>query len=116
MKDPHALPPEEALCLIARHFAALADPMRLKIVHALIAGEKNVNGLVVATGGLQANISRHLHKLMGAGILNRRKQGTQVFYAISDPSIYALCEQVCGSVEKRLAKQAKAIGVVSNRR
>jgi DNA-binding transcriptional ArsR family regulator len=116
MKRPHALPPEEALGLIARHFAALADPMRLKIVHSLIDGEKNVNGLVAATGGLQANVSRHLHKLTAAGVLNRRKQGTQVFYGIADPSIYDLCEQVCGSVEKRLAKQSKAIGVVAGLR
>ena len=116
MKQKHALPTEEALCLIAHHFAALADPMRLKIVHSLIDGEKNVNGLVTATGGQQANVSRHLHKLMTAGVLNRRKQGTQVFYGIADPSILDLCEQVCGSVEKRLAKQAKAIGGVSGLR
>ena len=116
MKPAHALPPDEALCLIARHFAALADPLRLKIVHSLIDGEKNVNELVKATGGLQANVSRHLHKLTASGVLNRRKQGTKAFYAIADPTIYDLCEQVCGSLEKRLAKQSKAIGVVASRR
>jgi ArsR family transcriptional regulator len=115
MKQTHALPPDEALCLIARHFAALADPLRLKIVHTLIDGEKNVSGLVKTTGGLQANVSRHLHKLTAAGVLNRHKQGAQVFYAIADPSIYDLCEQVCGSLEKRLVKQTKAIGAVASR-
>lgn len=109
MTKPHALPPEEALQMIARHFAALADPLRLKIIHALIHGEQSVNELVAVTGGLQANVSRHLAKMMHAGVLNRRKQGVQVFYSIADPSIYDLCDQVCGSLEKRLAKQSKAI-------
>jgi ArsR family transcriptional regulator len=88
MKKAHALPPEAALRMIAHHFSAL-------------------------TGGLQANISRHLQKLQAAGVLNRRKDGAQVFYAIADPSIYTLCEQVCGSLEKRLAKEAKIIGSVA---
>lgn len=115
MKKSHALPPEAALQMIAHHFAALADPLRLKIVHALVDGEKNVNTLVEATGGLQANISRHLQKLKSAGVVNRRKEGAQVFYSIADPSIYALCEQVCGSLEKRLASDAKMIGAVGKR-
>lgn len=109
MKSPHALPSDEALQLIARHFSALADPLRLKIVHALIPGEMNVNALVARTGAQQANLSRHLARMANAGVLLRRKQGVQVFYAIADPSIYTLCDQVCGSLEKRLAKQTRAI-------
>jgi DNA-binding transcriptional ArsR family regulator len=116
MKRVHALPSDEALGLIARHFAALADPLRLKIVHALMNGEKNVNDLVRVTDGLQSNVSRHLNKLIHAGVLSRRKQGAQVFYACADPMIYRLCTQVCGSLEKRLVKQAKAMEVVSARR
>ena len=30
------------------------------------------------------------------GILHRRKEGLQVFYQISDPSIHGLCILVCG--------------------
>ncbi len=101
--------------MIAHHFAALADPVRLKIVHALIDGERNVNSLVELTGGLQANTSRHLQKLKAAGVVNRRKAGAQVFYSIADPTIYALCEQVCGSLEKRLTKQVRIIGTTARR-
>ncbi len=115
MKRLHALPPEEALQVIAHYFVALADPMRIKIVHALMAGDQNVNSLVKITGGMQSNVSRHLHRLMLAGVLNRRKQGTQVIYSIADPSLYDLCEQVCGSLEKRFAKQANVIGASARR-
>ena len=97
---------DEALDLIARRFAVLSEPMRLRLVHALFGGEKNVNALVEETGGTQANISRHLQTLTQAGVLARRKEGLQVFYSIADPSIFKLCDLVCGSLEKQLAKQA----------
>ena len=100
----------DALELVARRFAALAEPMRLRLIQALFAGEKNVNALVEETGGTQVNISRHLQTLTHAHILSRRKEGLQVFYAIADPSIYKLCELVCGSLEKSLTEQAGAFG------
>ena len=104
-KQPRPLG-EEALQLIARRFAVLAEPMRLRLLHTLFPGEKNVSELVEATGGTQANISRHLQTLTEAHILARRKEGLQVFYSIADPSIFVLCELVCGSLEKQLEKQA----------
>lgn len=99
--------------MIAGFFAALSDPMRIKIVHALMSGEKNVNALTEITGGTQPNVSRHLRKLTLAGVVNHRKDGTHVIYSIGDPSVYSLCEQVCGSLEKRFTQQAKLIGTVT---
>jgi DNA-binding transcriptional ArsR family regulator len=101
---------DEVLELIARRFAVLAEPMRLRLVHALFTGEKSVNELVEQTGGTQANVSRHLQTLAQANVLSRRKEGLQVFYAIADPSIYKLCDLVCGSLEKQLARQAEVFG------
>lgn len=95
-----------ALEQVARRFAVLAEPMRLRLIQALFDGEKNVTELVEATGGTQANISRHLQTLTAAHILSRRKEGLQVFYQISDPTIPKLCDLVCGSIEKSLTKQA----------
>ena len=77
-----------ALELVARRFAVLAEPMRLRLIQALFEGEKNVTELVEATEGTQANISRHLQTLTQAHMLSRRKEGLQVFYAIADPTIY----------------------------
>ncbi len=105
MKAPRPMS-DEALALIARRFAVLAEPMRLRLLHALFAGEKSVNELAELTGGTQANVSRHLQTLAHAHMLGRRKEGLQVFYAIADPSIFKLCELVCGSLEKSLSKQA----------
>jgi DNA-binding transcriptional ArsR family regulator len=101
---------DDALEMVARRFAVLAEPMRLRLIQALFAGEMNVNALVEETSGTQANISRHLQTLTHAHILSRRKEGLQVFYAIADPTIFKLCELVCGSLEKQLAKQAGVFG------
>lgn len=98
----------QALELIAARFKLLSESSRLKLITALEAGDKNVSELVETTGLNQANVSRHLQSLTDAGILARRKDGLNVIYSIADPSIFDLCELVCGSVEKRLAEHAKA--------
>ena len=101
---------DAALEMVSRRFGVLAEPMRLRLIQTLFDGEKNVSALVAATGGTQANVSRHLQTLTQAHILSRRKEGLQVFYAIADPSIYKLCELVCGSLEKQLSQQVKVLG------
>ncbi len=97
---------DEALQHVARRFAVLAEPMRLRLIQALFTGERNVTELVEATAGTQANVSRHLQTLIAAHILARRKAGLQVFYRIADPTIPKLCELVCGNVGMSLKNQA----------
>lgn len=100
---------DAALELVARRFAVLSEPMRLRLIQALFEGEMHVNALVEATGGTQANISRHLQTLTQAHVLARRKDGLQVFYSIADPTIYKLCELVCGSLEKQFTRHAESL-------
>jgi len=101
---------DEALEIVAHRFAVLAEPMRLRLIQALFAGEMTVNALTAITGSTQANVSRHLQTLARAHVLSRRKEGLQVYYAIADPSIVKLCELVCGSLEKTLTRRADAFG------
>ncbi|MFH1497401.1 MAG: metalloregulator ArsR/SmtB family transcription factor [Verrucomicrobiota bacterium] len=101
---------EAALQLVARRFAMLGEPMRLRILQALMAGELPVNTLVEATAGTQTNISRHLQTLAAAGLVERRKEGLQVFYSVADPSIFELCNLVCGGLRQSLKAQADRLG------
>lgn len=107
--SPHELP-DQGLELIAARFRILGEASRLKLIHVLETGEKNVSELVDATGLTQANVSRHLQTLTGAGILSRRKDGLNVIYSIADPGIFDLCEHVCGSVQRGLEEHVKAFG------
>jgi len=99
---------EASIELVARRFAVLAEPMRLRLIQALFDGEKNVTTLIQETGGTQTNVSRHLQTLVHANILTRRKDGLQAFYAITDPSVGPLCELVCGTLKQQLTTQAEA--------
>ena len=115
MSTTHSYPSQKAIPLadgtidlVARRFGVLADPLRLRLIRALFPGERSVSALVIETGSTQANVSRHLRMLMLAGVIDRRKEGLQVFYTISDPSIKPLCEIVCGTLERQLRSQAEA--------
>lgn len=97
---------DQALDLVAARFKVLADPMRLRLLHALETGEKNVTQLVVATGGLQANVSKHLALLANAGMVARRKEGLNVFYFIADPTIFKLCALMCSRLQQEFDQKA----------
>jgi DNA-binding transcriptional ArsR family regulator len=94
----------EALEMLAERFKIFSEPMRLRLLYALMDGEKTVSELVEETGGLQANVSKHLGMLLDAGVVGRRKQGLNAYYAITDPTIYELCDLVCNSLESRLSQ------------
>ena len=101
MQLPHPLP-DDLVELIARRFRVLGEPMRIKLLDRLREGEASVNELSEALEASQQNISKHLTVLAEVGILGRRKQGTHVYYRIVDEGVFALCEDVCGSVREQL--------------
>ena len=98
----------EALQHVAAYFQALSEPTRLQILNLLRDGERNVGALAQACGFTPANISRHLSMLVQQGLLEREHRGTAVYYRIADPSVYALCDLVCGNIARRLDDVADA--------
>jgi len=42
--------------------------------------------------------------LLDAGMVSRAKQGNRARYAIGDPSVFELCDQVCGGVRRRASE------------
>jgi DNA-binding transcriptional ArsR family regulator len=106
---PHPLP-EELAELIARRFRALADPMRVRILDLLRDQELSVSALAEELGAGQQNVSKHLAVLVESGMLARRKQGTHVYYRIADEGVFALCEQICGSLQSQLATLTALVG------
>ena len=101
MSLPQPLP-DDLVELIARRFRVLGEPMRIKLLDRLRQGEATVNELADALGGSQQNVSKHLAVLTEVGILGRRKERTHVYYRIADDNVFALCEQVCGSVQQQV--------------
>jgi ArsR family transcriptional regulator len=96
---------DAALEAIAERFKLMGDPTRIKILHELMSGEKNVTDLVARLGTTQGNISKQLGILAGGGLVSRERRGLNVFYAIADPSIVTLCETVCANLETHLERK-----------
>jgi len=96
---------DRSLEYVAKYFKALAEPMRLKVLNALRDGEKNVGQLTEISGCTQANVSKHLSLLSQYDLVKRESRGNCVFYSIADPSIYELCELVCGQIAKRMLSE-----------
>jgi DNA-binding transcriptional ArsR family regulator len=96
--------PDPLVDLIARRFRVLGEPMRIRLLDRMREGEATVLELTDALDGSQQNVSRHLQVLLESGIVERRKQGNHAYYSISDDDVFALCEQVCGSLERQLTE------------
>lgn len=65
---------------------AAAEPTRLRILLLLSAGELNVKDLTVVLGQSQPRISRHLKLLVEAQLIERFREGSWVYFHISDRS------------------------------
>lgn len=63
---------------------AAAEPTRLRILLLLAAGELNVKDLTQILGQSQPRISRHLKLLTEAGLVERYREGSWVFFHVSD--------------------------------
>lgn len=111
MAMPSPLPPDLAEMIAAR-FKLLGEPMRLRIIDRVRAGEASVGELADELGTSQQNVSKHLLTLHGAGILARRREGNSVIYSLADTGMVEMCDQVCGSMEQQLASVAETLATL----
>lgn len=65
---------------------ALANPHRLLILCQLEAGEMQVSRLQTGSGLSQSALSQHLARLREDGLVAARREGTAVFYSITNPA------------------------------
>jgi len=92
---------------ISARFKALAEPMRLRVLDTLRRGECTVGELVETLDATQANVSKHLAVLHREGLVARRKEGLHVYYRVADPSVFELCDVICGTLEARAASDLR---------
>lgn len=104
--------PEALIEHVAERFRVLGDATRLSIINLLMErGELNVGEICDALASSQANISKHLRTLHGAGIVARRREGTAAYYRIADASITRLCKVVCDRLKVQAAEDARVFAI-----
>ena len=107
-KTASALPMADAICgppprpaplsepdaaALERAFAALADPARLRLLSMIAAqpgGEVCACALAGPLGKSQPTVSHHLKVLFSAGLVDKDKRGTWVWYRVVPERLAAL--------------------------
>ena len=78
---------------LSRQFAALADPVRLRLVSLLATAEGGAVcacDLVEPVGRSQPTVSHHLKVLADAGLVTGERRGRNVWYAVVPAALEAL--------------------------
>ena len=96
-------PSDAVIDSVAELFSLLSTPVRLKIIHALCTGEKNVSQLLAEIDTTQPNMSQHLSTLYRAGVLGKRRDSTQIYYRLESDRVASLCNAMCAQVASEMA-------------
>lgn len=96
----------EQFALVAR---ALGSGHRLEILDILVQGPRSVERLAEAAEIGVANASQHLQHLWRAGLVTRRRSGTQIVYALADPEIVTLIKSLWHVAERNVGELERVV-------
>jgi ArsR family transcriptional regulator len=98
---------------LAAAFRALGDPGRLRLLSFLAAqpgGEACVCNLTEPLGLSQPTVSHHLKVLTEAGLLERERRGTWIYYRLRLERLADLCEALVPPKKLTSSMQRRAAG------
>ncbi len=88
---------------------ALGDPTRLLILYALSKQPRYVSELAAELDIPQSTISRHLKILRERALVETTRDGSAVYYALSDDRIIQALDLLRGILRDRVLKQAHLV-------
>lgn len=97
--------------LTAKFFRGLGDATRIRILHVLLDGDKNVTQLVEFLNLPQGRVSSHLACLRWCGYVRSYRDGKNVYYAVADPKVEDLL-RLAGQVLTETAERVLACDVI----
>jgi DNA-binding transcriptional ArsR family regulator len=75
---------------VSEIFKALADPTRVRILHALSHAELCVGDIAFVLGMKEPAVSHQLRLLRGLRVVRARRDGKQVYYTLDDEHVARL--------------------------
>ena len=81
----------------------LADATRLRLMAALLGGERDVTALTATVGAARPAVSQHLAKLRLAGLVAVRRDGRRSLYRLADEHVRRLVTEALHAAEHRVA-------------
>jgi ArsR family transcriptional regulator len=94
----------------AELLAALAHPVRLRIVCGLLTDACTVSPMVDCLGLPQALVSRHLAILRDAGVVVAVRDGRRQVYRVANPAVGPLVAALVAGVPATAAASAGGVG------
>jgi ArsR family transcriptional regulator len=91
---------------------AIGHPLRIAIVDFLKDGEQCVCDIADYLGSERSNVSRHLSVMVGAGILEHRKEGLKVIYRLKCACIVDFFSCITRVLKQQLKDNEKLLKVL----
>jgi ArsR family transcriptional regulator, virulence genes transcriptional regulator len=85
---------EESANEAAAVLGAMANPVRLLVLCALVNGEKPVHELVANSGISQSAVSQHLAKMRNLRLVATRREAQTIYYRLASDDIRKLLAMV----------------------
>ncbi|EIW00926.1 ArsR/SmtB family transcription factor [Thermoanaerobacter siderophilus] len=79
---------------VAEYFKALSHPTRIKIIELLSKREMCVCQMMQALNLDQSHVSRHLMVLRANKMVKTRREGTIIYYSLTDENIINIIDEV----------------------
>jgi len=81
---------------------AVAHPLRLEIIDLLSRREMPASTLIRSLETSKANVSKHVHQLVKAGVVKQRREGRRAYYRLTYPEIHEACSIMRSILFQRL--------------
>jgi ArsR family transcriptional regulator len=99
---------------------AVAEPSRLRLLVLCARGELTVSELAQILGQSQPRVSRHLKLLCDAGLLDRFREGSWVFYRLSSARASGALSRhlvaACGDADETIALDLQRLAAIKRQR
>lgn len=86
-------------------FRVLGHPARVRILELLAAGERSVGALQASLSLDSGGTSQHLAALRRIGLVESRREGTTVWYRVSDARVFDMLAAARDIITHQLAGQ-----------
>jgi DNA-binding transcriptional ArsR family regulator len=101
---------DEKMQIIAQRFKAMSEPIRLKILHLLKDCERSVGEIAETLDMKPGTASANLNALAKAGLVSSRREGTKIYYRISNKMVIKICDIACDCINKEIDAMIKMQG------
>ena len=90
---PEAAPDRDSLYELAEFFRVFGDTSRIRILYALLDGEKCVLDIAKQLGMSHSAVSHQLQTLRANRLVKYRREGKTVFYSLADDHVHTIFGQ-----------------------